>query len=635
MTKEQLYEEISTRKSTLLKELTSPTDEYLDFIIKYSEENNLKDPEACLRVNLDDLFFFLMLTLTYPNNLELVKTIHEEKNNLFSTRSVGEIELLIDQLELIYMVLKAQESIGDVDLNDSKSTRAHIKKAIKHGRSMVPEEQMERLANVVILKCLTKENFDEAISLVAKIRNFSLVVEEARKYIGNSFITNEPKLKTHIQDRMVNNSMSDLYKYDNMDKAIYKFNGRLADIKKIHSERVKQKSYQKQKLSTYDHFKTKFNKLLTTDEIIDYKDFVEYLDEDLKVVVLGIINEHNQKYYQDTTESSSSDYLKTCIILNNFGIESSKLTYDEISAFSPDELNEMLTSLKNLGIKKSESLLRIIKVTNKQTIQHLSKYIKKDIIKVDFIENHPIIFDETSPEFMSLITNIKTATNNNISLNYIGQYQEVLLIPPQNLLNSLNTLEDYGLKITTSVSPTLLTEPLLAEKLDTIIELGYEKDLESNLNLATYPISSWQKIVMLAQLGIEIEVEQLENILKTNTFIVEEESIENYLHQPVSQQINNELKALSIPNVLVSNPLEIYAQSRLSYNIGNIIVSRPKVIRNLKKLSSTQTSQEEKLLLSIGNNMYLTHDDFDKLKQMIDPKNVVKPTVLCYNNHHF
>lgn len=49
MTKEQLYEQISARKSTLLKELTLPTDEYLDFIIRYSEENNLKDPESLFK----------------------------------------------------------------------------------------------------------------------------------------------------------------------------------------------------------------------------------------------------------------------------------------------------------------------------------------------------------------------------------------------------------------------------------------------------------------------------------------------------------------------------------------------------------------------------------------------------------
>ena len=316
--------------------------------------------------------------------------------------------------------------------------------------------------------------------------------------------------------------------------------------------------------------------------------------------------------------ASSNDKIKYKLLLTKYGIEDD-LFLESVSKYSLEKIEASLSKLAELGIKDTLVVEEFLKSGDFDAIEGLAKYIKKGIIKLDFIKSNPGIFDCSSVVYSNVLANIDSITNKEINPTYIMENQDVLLIPNGLFKHNLDVISEYGLKskLTTGTDSKFLNDSSLAEKLDMVIELGYENLLTSNLSIASYSIDDWKKLQVLRFMNFEVLEEDVLDVLKSKTFIVAQDAIDNYIFKPFDVCENSKLNNMPNTFVSVNNPLEEYSVSNLAYNIGGVIVSRNKVKRNLGKLQDVDMSFESKLLLSVLNNMSISYDEVNSIKRTI------------------
>lgn len=320
-----------------------------------------------------------------------------------------------------------------------------------------------------------------------------------------------------------------------------------------HQQRLKRKEKNRKKegqkkLKDYDKIIAELEN--PPKEITDYRLIAATISSTpLRLQTLQEIYRHNHQYYQqiekeyqDTMNNSTLGFQSLC---NQYQL--SKIDIEEIRGkYSYQQLETVLKDLTKVGI--TNSLLNQILLTSSfQTIEDLLSYNNRGLISLDVLRKNPDLWKESQKTPEMIERNLQTIQEITGNKDWTNKKDQILFLPPENLRRNLQTLKNYSLlpSLPTTTNYRFLSQDNLEDKIDLILELGKEREIENNLDLLNYDKPRWMRLRILEQLNIPVAEAELEALLHTNSFFVPDEKVEEYIsEEPFPEELEITKEAL-------------------------------------------------------------------------------------------
>ena len=167
---------------------------------------------------------------------------------------------------------------------------------------------------------------------------------------------------------------------------------------------------------------------------------------------------------------------------------------------------------------------------------------------------------------------------------------------------------------------TFLGKSDIESIIDTILELGLEPLLEQGLDLLNYDAKKWLRMRVLKELeempsDSKTITEVLE--LEKDQFFIPEDIIENYIFResPKSPEITTQEE--NVGEEEIRKQLNSFQQTKRTYNIDGVILSKNKVDRNLRNVVQEPISTRDKIYLSLVDNTILQEQELQQIEKAI------------------
>lgn len=349
----------------------------------------------------------------------------------------------------------------------------------------------------------------------------------------------------------------------------------------LEKERQWNKSKKKQE-KFYKNLKINFESGFRKKIIDDYTTMISGVtDEELRLEILKLIYQHNLVYQEEVFkeyQELDNDFVKYHLLLQKFGIVVSGDELKIIMERPYENVSRVLEVLREFRFIESKDILDIFHRTDINSVEELYALKTNGIITIDFIRDHKDLFLVDSKDRTMLQENIRMINEKRISPYSFSNSQDILLMDPTIFKRNVEVLVEYDFTslMRDDVNYEFLGKDNLEILIDRILELGYESSLEENLNLLNYDINNWKRIDVLRELGIEVtDKKQLESILSSKNFIVPDETVDEYVYNAVSRKDQVSDVSISL------GQLESLNNTKRTYRLGNIIISKNKVKRSL------------------------------------------------------
>lgn len=380
-------------------------------------------------------------------------------------------------------------------------------------------------------------------------------------------------------------------------------------IKELNKKKVKYLNCE-QKLK--DQFKHKY--------IRDLSSVLE-LDEDFQFELLQLIYEYNSQKYNEINERveslSKNPIINIKSIFSKYNIKLNNEDIEDLLNIPVSNIKEILTILLKIKVLDKSIALYVLKNTSLEHLEFIEELYNEEIISSSFILENKNILDGTSKEFKTIIKNIRLIREFNIPVAIFKKNQSLLLCEDLKLKRTLEVLDQYNLlcSIKLGTDFSFIKEERLEELIDLIIEMGFEKNLISNLNLLNSDKKKWYRVMLLSENDTLFNsTSSLTKVLEDDNFIISDEDIESYVFTSVDSSINKEFNSINTLQQDEFNTLDKYKSSDLTYNINGVLISINKVKRNVYK-SRMLALGESYLLQSIINNLYIDGEDITSIDE--------------------
>jgi len=369
--------------------------------------------------------------------------------------------------------------------------------------------------------------------------------------------------------------------------------------------------YKEREIRGYDKALNLLDKSLDKEEITKARSIIKQIrDEEVKFAILQFIYEHNQPYYEQLVseyqEISSNTKVKYRSLLHSFGIETENLNLEEIMHNKLSEVEKMLSYLKNKKFD-DDLILDVLRNTNFIIFEEVKDYIDKGYFSNMFITCNREIFYSGSSMLELFRKNKKVLESYGVN-PYVFRNHLNLLFTESNLLGeSLAVLANYGLlkSLKNTDNLSFLIKQDFVFKIDQLLELGYEKMLEENLDLLNY--DNLMRLEVLKSSGFVLEsIDEVEAVLKSDKFMLPDDKLEEYLLNVVDDV---DLDTIIIPE----QSLDSFRESLRTYKIGDNLISICKVKRLL--------NSGKGLLEAVTSNCFLNDREFDKIVDALGGEN--------------
>ena len=315
------------------------------------------------------------------------------------------------------------------------------------------------------------------------------------------------------------------------------------------------------------------------DEITDARSIVKRVkDEELKNYFLKFIYNHNMKYYVELDEklekirgNRSNLYLDE---LCKYGLLSNEYDVIEFMHNDIDDFKKILSFVSKLGISKMH-MINILKYTTIEIVRKIEDYVRDGYLNINYVRDNIEIFAPKDEKLSIINNNVNLLDSNGINPKLLIDFPEILLMDSSLLVKNIKLLDDYQLKssIRSTDNYHFMLDMKLEEKLDKLVELGYGDFLENDLDLLNY--AGYKRLEILKSMNIPItSIGKIKEILETDKFIVDEDSLEEYIPSAVSYSKKQDL-------LFDLNDLEENRIDKRSYSINGVIISSNKVRRLL------------------------------------------------------
>ena len=374
---------------------------------------------------------------------------------------------------------------------------------------------------------------------------------------------------------------------------------------------IESKNFNRKKkklIKNYTEFKNKFIKEIKSKEITNYQELINLIDDDnIRTEVLKYIYKHNESYYKELSDKynklKNNNRINVIALLKENNIKDYDI--EKIIHNKYDDIKKIIEMTSRINLNSTVTR-KILEESNLETLTFIKSLIDKGILSKELVEENNDIFIDTSKEYLNLINNLKTLEENNY--NPLNFSDDILLTNTDLLLKNISVMEKYSLRnlVKGKKNYNFMKYSNLDNIIDVIIETGNEDILEKDITILNE--HNINRLYILKLLGIKIkDEEELKNILKSNNFYINDSSIMDYIESS-SNYYNNDIN--------LDIDLNSFINTKRSYKIGNIILSKIRVDSMLEKGKS--------IFESITTNTVLSSDDINYLIENYKIKRIVK-----------
>lgn len=554
---------------------------HLIFFTEFFKNDDFRDIYTFLSSDKINLATAIILTNHPELDLNFVKQVITANEALFDMSNTDEVENLRTTFNILY-------NLG---------LYKPIREALTLGTSI---EKIDEIAAYFqkIIECYE-----------IKFQDFALFMSLSEKYFDEIYIA----LTICASKNEMN---EDIYNYVKEVKRLEENHGKALRKKhfvKIIEETLKEKWNIKGLISSLDKPRNYYKKLLAEDKTkqryylklqagyskleseikkaqatgCEIKDVNKLLakieDESIKRSALKVIYQHNKKL----CDIASSEYKKLIInskakyqiLLEKYNFSPEDYNINVIMKNTLEDLEKMLKILSSLEIKDSKSIIRIISNSDLETITTYKLLINSGVITKELLLNHSDLVNKSSKNYKEFMKNLNLINSLKINPLLFSKSQEVLLTPNEIFSLSLETIAQYDLQsqLKANLDYSFLSNKNLANALDTLLELGYEKYLEEDIELLNY-VARFKRLILLKSLNMPATTkEEILNVLTTDKFFIADSKMDDYIYSATKYQMLSSNEESEKANI---SELERFPQTARTYNIGGIYFSKNKVKRN-------------------------------------------------------
>ena len=383
----------------------------------------------------------------------------------------------------------------------------------------------------------------------------------------------------------------------------------------------REKSLKKSKMS-YDILEDTLYKALNKKDVevrIPDKIVSRVPSADIRKHALKLIYQHNMAIYeekeQEYIELSQNDASHYQVLLARYGISPNEYEVGTIMNNSLSDIEEILGIIASHNIKDTSRILTILKTSDLGTIKAYSTLMEKGIITKELVYTHLNLLNPNSKEYENMMRNQQTLQERKINPRYFTESDIVLLTPYQRFRNNLDVLENYQLTdfLETGMDASFMANNSLSQAIDLLLELGYEENLEETLELLNYS-DRFNRLRLLKALNIPVSsTDEMFEVLTTEKFFIPDEQINNYIYNAVDFNLPSvsKLREPKKKNAEL-NKLESYVETERTYSFDGVIISKPKVAKNISYIAPTG-KQQDRMLYSIIQGSTLTDEEVSKV----------------------
>ena len=495
----------------------------------------------------------------------------------------------LNEVELDYFLDFVSNILGDMTqeliqfLKESGhlKERLLLKRMFPHEKEVVDilldfkEEFADQLDEIIAILEFMEEDVDLFIYLMQFVKLHKSVLTD--KEMLDMEVSELPySIRAKEYNKALDSTLKDNYKVSEVFKFIkpvYTF------VSESDREEKELKKNNEKESRGYGRALGLLDSALKKEEITGARSIIKQVyDKEVKFAILQFIYEHNQPYYEQLVSEyqdiSSNTKVKYRSLLHEFGIETENCNIEEIMHNKISEVEKMISYFRNKGFS-NDFILDVLRNTNFEIFEEVKGYIDKGYFSNMFLTCNREIFYSGTSMLETFRKNKSVLESYGINPYVFRNYLNLLFTESNLLEDDLTILANYGLlkslKNTNNLS--FLIRYNFASKIDCLLELGYEKMLEQNLDLLNY--DNLKRLKVLKSLNFELDsLNEVEAVLKSDKFILPDDEIDDYLSNVVAY---TDLNSITIPN----QSLDSFRESSRTYKIGDNLISIYKVNRLL------------------------------------------------------
>lgn len=592
-----------------IKDLLSTENKELEFFDDVITKNSFNNIKNLLNIDYSKLMTAYLCTLSN-------KLTHEEIYDLVNdciTLTKPENEELLKKIGALLEI----ESEPNKKLTDQITIKI-LKKELENENQYNSFEAFQKLVQTyeysedfakifAIIRCLIEIKEDYFINKqdIEDFKNTGLVgirmSSKDKRNMNEEMLKDKYKINEVIKEL----SIIDTY-YDNLR------------TKDKNTKRTLRKS-----LANYTKLSTLLQGL-TEQKILNKTTIEEILnlidnEEILKEFMLQITIEHNKIFKSLNTEYqtlSQDNKIAIQSVLNKYKIDFNTLPTNlknKLLATNIDELEYFLTLINQLGIQDYNTTCFILENSNCEVLLDIINRIKDGILDVNFVVNNINILsinEEHKNNYNSFLEKINLFVNEKINPHLFLKDLNIYLTDYNQLAYNINVLKQYNLLFGLNKlnSFELLKEDKLENKIDLLLELGYEKLLEENIVLLNNNITKIKKLYLLKSINqLPTDIETLTNTLENNNFLEHIDDIDSYIFNIVNYRIDTS----------IINEQELNLDKYFSFDdnnrvldINGLFLSKNRIKRNALKLEKIDLPEQQKLIYSIVYGAILNEEEY-------------------------
>ena len=395
-------------------------------------------------------------------------------------------------------------------------------------------------------------------------------------------------------------------------------------IKYLKSLENKRKRDAERGISEYEKLRNKLLEQDSTGLILHHHELTSRIpNEKIKLEVLKYIYMSNLKYYKELEEKyrylSENSITKYQSLLNKYNISIDMYDINSVMRNSIEDVEEMLKMVLSFGIQDKTQIVNILQVSSKAYLDKIAFVFKSGYFGKEFLVSHPVVLENQS--FYDTFTqNKESLEEKRLNPFLLAKDEVVWLSNPEILKENLDVLQHYQLldNMSKATKYQFLESEQLETTIDTILELGYESLLEKNIDLLNYDINQWMRIYILKELNMVPEdMDTLIKVLSQEQFFVPDEKMHEYISN-VSCNIEEVDSVEVATEKEVRKTIDTFSQTKRTYAIQGIFLSKYKVDKNMNEVSKLNLSLKDKVYLSLTNHTILSEDQHTMIRQAME-----------------
>lgn len=588
----------------------------LDFLTRFYKENTFGGIDGMLTMDLTDFITaYIMSYVTNEDRDEAFTYLHKSIESIRNIIENSTEEGMDDLINICNAISRygALKQVRDL-FADSNRRRSKMKLTTMLSNKVISSDDLDFLfelsenedcnvAELFNLYCQVEEPFDDAMCMVhdmIALRDDYDKFNQALEIYG----PNSKERKFLVQ------SFKDDFDITEISKNFRYMRGYYEEISKEFNSRKKTAN---KELGVYRALEQKIVQAIQKEEITDVRKLISKInDEKIKLKVLQLVYEHNKDYYEkllaEYNELSQNSTIHYQRLLKDNDIEIDAQT---IMQNSVQQVKDMLTKLKSVGITDTKVIGEILQITDVETFNQVIIFFMNSTLTSKITTISSMLFNKDSDEYKNLLVNTKMLKEQGINPRNFETTQIIFISEPSLVQRNIEFLKAYSFDklIIKGVDYSFLLNEHLLEVLDKMLELGLESFIEEDLSILNY-YKNINRIRVIRELNIPItSLDQLKEILTTDQFLLSDEDIMKYVEQIDPSSI----KMTDIPDEVTR--LKQFETTR-TYDVNGVILSKNRVQRNYHD-AKEDDEVENKAMYSILHNSIMTQTEYETLKQSL------------------